>query len=104
MAKGVGFKESVTAFRAIAKDIKSGRLAPAYLLMGEEGYFIARLGDMLADGSLAEEEKAFNRIVAYGKDSDVENLMGCGRMMQMMGGRQVVLVREAQQLKKIEQL
>lgn len=104
MAKGINFRDSVSHYTAISKEIAARRFAPVYLLMGEEGYFIDRLGDMLASSILNEAEKAFNQIVVYGKDSDPGAIINAARQMPMMGSYQVVIIKEAQQLRKIEQL
>ena len=106
MAKsaGIGFKDTVAAFRQMSGDIDSRRFAPIYLLMGEEGYFIDQIADKLASGVLNEAERAFNQIVVYGKESDAGNIVNFSKQMPMMGSYQVVIVREAQQLRKIEQL
>ncbi|MDR2894193.1 MAG: DNA polymerase III subunit delta [Alistipes sp.] len=105
MAKGsIKFRDSVAAFGAIEKDIEAGRFAPLYLLMGDEEWFIDRLAELLTDKTLDETEKAFNLTVAYGKDSNVEAIVNAARHMPMMGSRQVVVVREAQQLRRIEDM
>ncbi len=104
MAKSISFRDSVAQYAAISKDIAARRFAPVYLLMGDEGYFIDQLGDQLAGGVLTEAEKAFNQIIAYGKDSDAGSIINAARQMPMMGNLQVVIVKEAQQLRKIEQL
>jgi DNA polymerase-3 subunit delta len=105
MAKStIKFRDSVAAFEAIRNDIAARKFAPIYLLMGEEGYFIDELADRLAEDVLTEAEKAFNRTVVYGRDSDVGAIINSARQMPMMGSYQVIVVREAQQLKKIEEL
>jgi DNA polymerase-3 subunit delta len=105
MAKSsVKFKDSVAAFEKIRGDIAARRFAPVYLLMGEEGYFIDEVADRLAENVLTEAEAAFNRIIVYGRDSEVGAIINLARQMPMMGSYQVVIVREAQQLTKIEEL
>jgi DNA polymerase-3 subunit delta len=105
MAKStIKFKDSAAQFEAIGKDITAGRFSPLYLLMGEEEWFIDGLADQLANSTLDEAEKAFNLTVVYGKDSTVGAIINTARQMPMMGSRQVVIVREAQQLRKIEDL
>lgn len=105
MAKSsISFRDSVANYTAISKDIKAGRYAPVYLLMGEEGYFIDRLGDMLGESILNEAERAFNQITAYGKDSECGDIINFCKQMPMMGSYQVVILKEAQQLRKLEQL
>ncbi|MDR2890216.1 MAG: DNA polymerase III subunit delta [Alistipes sp.] len=105
MAKStVKFRDSVASFETIRKEIAAKKFASIYLLMGEEGYFVDELADKLAEETLTEAEKAFNRVVVYGKDTGVGEIINTARQMPMMGERQVVVVREAQQLKKIEEL
>ncbi|MBP3439869.1 MAG: DNA polymerase III subunit delta [Tidjanibacter sp.] len=104
MAKGVRFRDSYAQFQQIVTDVKAGRFAPIYLLMGEEGYFIDQLTDLLADSILQEHEKAFNQIVVYGKDTDEGTIINYARQMPMMGGRMVIIVKDAGSLKKIENL
>lgn len=105
MAKsGTNFRDSIANYSAISKDIKARKFAPVYLLMGEEGYFIDRLSDLLAENILTEAEQSFNQIVAYGKDSECGNIINYCKQVPMMGSYQVVILKEAQQLRKIEQL
>ncbi|MCD7970175.1 MAG: DNA polymerase III subunit delta [Alistipes sp.] len=105
MAKSsVSFRDSISGFTAISKDIRNGKFSPVYLLMGEEGYFIDRISDLLAESILSEEERAFNQIVVYGKDSECGDIINFCKQMPMMGAYQVVILKEAQQLRKIEQL
>ena len=105
MAKStVKFRDSAAAFESLQKDIAEGRLAPVYLLMGEEDWFIDQLADSLAEKTLDEAERAFNLTIVYGRDTAVGAIINTARQMPMMGSRQVVIVREAQQLRKIEEL
>ncbi len=106
MAKSgkISFRDSSAHFGKLRADIAAKRLAPVYLLMGEEGYFIDRLADILSESILTEAEKAFGQTVVYGRDSEAGAIINLCRQMPMMGAYQVVFVREAQQLKKIEQL
>lgn len=98
------FRDSVADFQTTAAGIRQGRIAPVYLLMGEEPYFIDALGELLAESIGNETERAFNQTVLYGKDSDAGAIVNLCRQMPMMGGRMVVIVKEAQQLRKPEQL
>ena len=72
--------------------------------MGEEGYFIDRIADQLAGTVLTEAERDFNQIVVYGKDTDEGTIINYARQMPMMGRYEVVIVKEAQSLRKPEQL
>ncbi len=105
MAKSaVKFKDTVADCDRIAADIKARKFAPVYLLMGEESYFIDTLSDLLAATILDEAEKAFNQITVYGKDSEAGQVINLCRQMPMMGKYQVVILKEAQQLKGLDKL
>lgn len=104
MAKGIRFRDSYSQYEKIVAEVKAKRFAPIYLLMGEEGYFIDQLTDLLADSILEEHEKAFNQLVVYGKDTDEGTIINYARQMPMMGGRMVIIVKDAASLKKIENL
>ncbi len=105
MAKSsIKFRDTVRDFEAISKNIAAGQFAPIYLLMGEEDWFIDQLAEQLAEHTLDEAEKAFNLTIVYGRDATPGAIINTARQMPMMGSRQVVIVREAQQLKKIDEL
>lgn len=105
MAKStLRFRDSVADYDRIAKDISMGRFAPVYLLMGEERFFIDRIAEQLSECVLTPEEQAFNRIVVYGKDSDAGQVINLCRQLPMTGRRQVIIVREAQQLRQLDKL
>ncbi|MBO7300527.1 MAG: DNA polymerase III subunit delta [Tidjanibacter sp.] len=105
MAKAIRFREAYAQYESIVKDIRARKFAPIYLLMGEEGYFIDRLTDMLADTILDESEKAFNQLVIYGKDVEDEGIIvNYARQMPMMGGKMVIIVKEAASLRKVDNL
>lgn len=89
-------------FDAIRKDIQQRRFHPIYLLMGEEGYFIDVLTELLVESVLTEEEKDFNLHTFYGIDADVNTIISSARRYPMMAERQLVVIREAQQLDKLE--
>ena len=105
MAKGtLKFKDSVAAFDRIMSDIAARRFAGIYLLMGEESYFIDQVADRLAATILDEAARTFNQITVYGRDSDAGQIVNLCRQMPMMGQYEVVIVKEAQQLKGIDRL
>lgn len=105
MAKSIRFRDAYGQYESIVKDIRAGHFAPVYLLMGEEGYFIDSLTDMLAESILSESERAFNQLVIYGKDVEDEGIIvNYARQMPMMGGKMVVIVKEAASLRKVENL
>ena len=105
MAKGtLKFKDSVADYDRIMADIEARRFAGIYLLMGEESYFIDAVAERLAASILDEAARAFNQITVYGRDSDAGQVVNLCRQMPMMGQYQVVIVKEAQQLKGLDKL
>ncbi len=105
MAKGsIRFKDSVAAYERLAADVAARRFAPVYLLMGEESYFIDALCDLLSSTILDESQRAFGQITVYGRDTEAGQVINLCRQMPMMGAYQVVIVREAQQMRGIDKL
>lgn len=89
----------------ILADIKGGNIKPIYFLMGEEPYFIDQISDFIEEIVLTEDEKGFNQVVMYGRDSSVEEIIENAKRFPMMCEKQVVIVKEAQDLSRtIEQL
>jgi len=84
----------------IVNDIKNGNIKPIYFLMGEEPYYIDKLSDYIDQNILSEEEKGFNQTVLYGRDVSMEDIISTCKRYPMMAERQVVIVREAQDLVK----
>lgn len=82
----------------IVNDIKSGNIKPIYFLMGEEPYYIDKLSDYIEEKVLTEEEKGFNQTVLYGRDVSIEDIVSTAKRYPMMAERQVVIVKEAQDL------
>lgn len=105
MAKGgVKFKDTVAAYDRLRGEITARKFAPVYLLMGEEAFFIDALCDLLASTILQESERAFNQLTVYGRDSDAGQVVNLCRQMPMMGSYQVVILKEAQQLRGLDKL
>lgn len=104
MAKVSKFTESLTSYNSIMKSIEARQFAPIYLLTGDEGYFIDAIAERLSQSILNEAERSFNQVTVYGADSDTGKIVMLCRQLPMMGNYQVVIVREAQQLTKIENL
>lgn len=84
----------------IVNDIKGGNIKPIYFLMGEEPYYIDRLSDYIEGSILTEDEKGFNQTVLYGRDVSVEDIISTCKRYPMMAERQVVIVKEAQELSR----
>lgn len=84
----------------IVNDIKAGNIKPIYFLMGEEPYYIDKLSDYIEQNVLTEDEKSFNQTVLYGRDVSIEDIISTAKRYPMMAERQVVIVKEAQDLTK----
>ena len=84
----------------IVNDIKSKNFKPIYFLCGEETYYIDRISDLIEDSVLTEDEKSFNQVVLYGRDTTVEEVVSTAKRFPMMSDYQVVVVKEAQNLSK----
>lgn len=82
----------------IVNDIKGGTIKPIYFLMGEEPYYIDKLCDYIEQNILTEEEKGFNQSILYGRDVTIEDIISTAKRYPMMADRQVVIIREAQDL------
>jgi DNA polymerase III subunit delta len=83
----------------IIKDIKNRKYKPVYLLHGDEPYFIDQVSNYVEHHLLPEAEKGFNQTVLYGKDTDIMTVLGASKRYPMMADYQVVLVKEAQEMK-----
>ena len=88
----------------IMADLHKKAYRPIYFLMGEEPYFIDAVTDYIAENALANEEKAFNQVVMYGKDTNIYAVLDAAKRFPMMAQHQVVIVKEAQSLKDIDKL
>ena len=97
-------KSGGTAFETIMHDLKAGQYAPVYVLMGEESYYIDRITDYIAEHVLREEERDFNQTVVFGADVTAGQVADLARRFPMMAERQVVIVKEAQNIKNWERL
>ncbi|HBS87384.1 MAG: DNA polymerase III subunit delta [Bacteroidetes bacterium GWF2_38_335] len=87
---------------AVLKDLRDKKYHPVYFLSGEEPYYIDVVSDFISANVLNEAEKSFNQTVYYGKDTSIENVITTARRFPMMASHQVVIVKEAQDLKKID--
>ena len=87
----------------ILSDIHKKNFAPVYFLTGDEPYFVDMISDTIENEALDEADRAFNQIVLYGRDVDVETIANHARSFPMMGERMVVIVKEAQDVKNLEE-
>ncbi len=97
----------VNKYIDIMAALKAGTYAPVYILCGEEPYYIDRIYEFIAANALDEMAREFDQQIVYGRDlpgADISSVISAARGYAMMGGRKVVIVREAQTIKKWEAL
>lgn len=91
-------------YEEIIQDLKNRVFYPVYFLMGEEAFYIDAISDYIEDNVLTPEEKEFNQSVLYGKEVDVTSIINSARQYSLMATHRVIIVKESQNLDKIEQL
>jgi len=91
-------------YQSILSDLKQKKYKPVYFLMGEEPYYIDMISDYILNNVLEESEKEFNQMVLYGNDVDVKTVINTAKRFPMMSPYQVVVVKEAQNIKNLDEL
>jgi DNA polymerase-3 subunit delta len=91
-------------YEQLIGELKNKTFSPIYFLYGDEPYYIDLVTDFITAHVLSEAEKSFNQTVVYGKDSDAGQVINLAKRFPMMASHQVVVVREAQELKDFENL
>lgn len=86
-------------YKAVIKTIREKKYQPIYFLHGEEPFFIDAISKVIAEEVLDESERDFNQNIVYGKDCDPSQLIGLAKQFPMMSDRQVIIIREAQDIK-----
>lgn len=100
----VKFTELESQCRQIINDVKNGNFAPVYLLMGTEPYYPDLVCDEIMKFALTDSERDFNQTVFYGLDTDAGTVASECRSYPMMAERRLVVVKEAQSMKTLEDL
>ena len=88
----------------ILADLRNKHYTPVYYLMGEEAYFIDLIADFIEENVLTEAEKGFNQTIMYGADVDIATIINSAKRYPMMSDYQVIIVREAQAVKNMDEL
>ena len=101
---GKSYIETDRQVRNLLEEVKSGVFKPVYLLMGEEPYYPELLCQAIIDNCLQDWEKDFNELICYGADTDADTVITAARRFPMMAERQLVVVKEAQVMKTLEDL
>ncbi|MFO7843592.1 MAG: DNA polymerase III subunit delta [Bacteroidales bacterium] len=91
-------------YEQIITDLKNKIYKPIYFLFGDEPYFIDLISKYIQNNVLTESEKAFNQTILYGKDTDIHTVINAAKRFPMMANHQVVIVKEAQEIKDIDSL
>ena len=91
-------------FEGIMRDLEAGKFAPVYYLMGDEPYYIDKIADYISEHALQPEERDFNQTILFGSDVNGSQIADLARRYPMMAERQVVIVKEAQNIKNTEAL
>lgn len=92
------------SYDSIMRDLKARKYVPVYYLMGDESYYIDKVCDYIAENVLAPEERDFNQTVFFGSDVTASQVADAARRYPMMAERQVVIVKEAQNIKNTDAL
>lgn len=91
-------------YSSLMKELQSGKYHPVYYLMGEESYYIDKICDYIAEHALQPEERDFNQTIMFGSDVNASQIADAARRYPMMSERQVIIVKEAQNLKNTDAL
>jgi DNA polymerase-3 subunit delta len=91
-------------YEEIISDLKKRIYKPVYFLAGEEPYYIDLITDFIENNVLSDSERSFNQIVLYGEETSIPSIIEISRRFPMMSSHQVVIVKEAQNLRKIDDL
>lgn len=103
MAKG--FAETDRQCAETVADVKAGKFAPVYLLMGEEPYYVDMVCDAVVENAFSDDgERDFNQAIFYGADVDADMVVTEARRYPMFAERHLVVIREAQMMRSLEEL
>ena len=91
-------------FQSIIHDLKSRKFSPIYVLMGDESYYIDQISDYVATHVLSPEERDFNQTVCFGSDVNAIQVTDMARRYPMMSEYQVIIVKEAQNIRSLDAL
>lgn len=101
---------SQVTFDTVMRDLRAGRFAPVYLLVGSksgqidmtEPYYIDKIADYIAENALKPEERDFNQDIIFGADMNASDVVDLAKGYPMMSQRRVVIVKEAQAMRSLE--
>ena len=102
--KRIMAEKNTTTFESIMQNLQNAIYAPVYILMGEESYYIDKIADYIADHALTAEEKDFNQTIVFGADVTGNQIVDMARRFPVMAERQVIIVKEAQNIKQWDRI
>ena len=88
----------------LSNNLKQGKFLPVYIFEGDEPFFINRALELVIEESLEDDQKDFNLNILYGRDTDSISIVNHSKRYTVMSDKNVVIVREAQDLKDIDSL
>ena len=91
-------------YKEIIKDLKAKKYQPIYLLHGDEAYYIDLISDYIEQHVLTESERSFNQTIIYGKEAEAKTIIDTASRYPMMAERQVVVLKEAQEMRTLGDL
>ena len=91
-------------YDSVMNDLKARQFKPVYYLMGEESYYIDQISEWLANNVLQPEERDFNQTVLFGSDVTASQIVDAAKRYPMMAEYQVLIVKEAQNIRNTEPL
>ncbi len=91
-------------YEELMSELKKGAFQPLYFLHGDEPYYVDMVSDYIQTSVLSEAEQSFNQSIVYGKDSNYGDVINLAKRFPMMAAHQVVIVKEAQDLKDLDKM
>ena len=96
--------QAAVTFDSVMRELKARQFKPVYYLMGEESYYIDQISEWIANNVLQPEERDFNQTVLFGSDVTSSQIVDAAKRYPMMSEHQVLIVKEAQNLRNTEPL
>ena len=96
--------QAAVTYDSVMRDLKARQFRPLYYLMGEESYYIDKISDWIAENVLTPEERDFNQTILFGSDTTASQIADVAKRYPMMAEHQVLIVKEAQNIRNTEPL
>ena len=96
--------QATVTYDSVMSELKARHFKPIYYLMGDESYYIDKISDWIAENVLQPEERDFNQTVLFGSDVNASQIVDAAKRYPMMSEYQVLIVKEAQNVKNVEPL